>query len=123
MQFKKLQHYEWLTLIDSMYKTNKYNWCFFTLYIHDEYRFWNTGRHFFVSKEDSETIVEALKIIRTQCHCWSPQYALLDQNSAEANNIKQAFSSLLTGEQECEVILCVVHVIQTWMSKIYDKKT
>ena len=75
-----------------------------------------------MSRKDSDTIAEALKIIQTKCCRWTPQYALLDQSSAKANSIKQTFPGLRAGEQECEVILCVVHVMQTWMSKIYDKK-
>jgi len=122
-QLEKLQRHGWLTLIDSTHKTNKHGWRLFTLYIRDGYGCWNIGAHFFVSKEDSDTIAEALKIIRTKCHRWTPRYALLDQSSAEANSIKQAFPGLRAGKQECEVILCVVHVMRTWMSKIYDKKT
>ena len=34
-----------------------------------------------------------------------------------------AFSGISAGEQECEVILYVVHVMRTWMTKIYKKKT
>src|SRR5438132_1583096 len=95
-QLEKLQRHGWLTLIDSTHKTNKHGWRLFTLYICDGYGCWNIGAHFFVSKEDSDTIAEALKIIRTKCCRWTPRYAL---------------------------ILCVVHVMRTWMSKIYDKKT
>ena len=62
-QFEKLQYHGWLTLIDSTHKTNKHDWRFFTLYIHDQYGCWNVGSHFFVSNEDSETIINALKII------------------------------------------------------------
>src|SRR3954468_19337231 len=36
-QLKKLQHYEWLTLINSTHKTNKYDWRLFTLYVRDFY--------------------------------------------------------------------------------------
>ncbi|CAB4388177.1 unnamed protein product [Rhizophagus irregularis] len=41
----------------------------------------------------------------------------------EAKSIKKAFPGINGGEQECEVILCVVHIMRLWMSKIYDKKT
>ena len=34
-QLKKLEHHGWLTLIDSTHKTNKYDYCLFTLYIYD----------------------------------------------------------------------------------------
>jgi transposase-like protein len=34
-----------------------------------------------------------------------------------------AFPGLKNGEQECDVFFCTVHVMRTWMSKIYEKKT
>jgi hypothetical protein len=34
-----------------------------------------------------------------------------------------AFPGLNNGEQECDVIFCTVHIMRTWMHKIYDKKT
>src|SRR5438105_4247505 len=46
----------------------------------------------------------------------------MDQSSTEANSIKQVFSQSSHGEQECEVILCMVHVMRMWISKVYDKK-
>ncbi len=65
-QLEKLQRYGWLTLIDSTHKTNKYDWRLFTLYVRDTYGCWDIGAHFFVSKEDSDTISKALKIIRNR---------------------------------------------------------
>ena len=121
-QLKKLQHHGWLTLIDSTHKTNRYDWRLFTLYIRDTYGCWNIGAHFFVSSEDGDTISKALTIIRSYCH-WSPRYVLMDQSSIEAKSIKKAFPGINAGEQECEVILCTVHVMRTWMSKIYEKET
>lgn len=122
-QLDKLRRYGWLTLMDSTHKTNKHDWRLFTLYIRDGYGCWDVGAHFFVSNEDSETIAEGLRIIRNKCPRWSPRYFLLDQSSAEANSIKQVFPGLRGGEQECEIILCTVHIMRTWISKIYEKKT
>jgi transposase-like protein len=34
-----------------------------------------------------------------------------------------AFPGLKNGEQECDIIFCTVHIMRTWMNKIYDKKT
>ncbi|PKY23585.1 hypothetical protein RhiirB3_437841 [Rhizophagus irregularis] len=100
-----------------------YDWHLFTLYIRDTYGCWDVGAHFFVSNESCETVSQALKIIRDNyCH-WSPRYILSDQSSIEAKSIKKAFPGINGGEQECEVILCVVHIMRLWMSKIYDKKT
>ncbi|RHZ89716.1 hypothetical protein Glove_12g29 [Diversispora epigaea] len=120
--YHKLQHHRWLTLINSTYKTNKYDWRLFSLYVRDTYGCWDVSAHFYVSNEDCDTISKALKIIRNYCH-WSPRYILFDQNSIEAKGIKKAFPGISAGEQECEVILCVVHVMRTWMTKIYEKKT
>ncbi|GBC09883.1 hypothetical protein RclHR1_00920001 [Rhizophagus clarus] len=122
-QLEKLQRHGWLTLIDSTHKTNKYDWRLFTLYVRDTYGSWDVGAHFFVSNEDCDTVSEALKIIRSKCRQWSPRYFLLDQSGIEAKGIKKAFPGISAGEQQCDVILCVVHVMRTWMTKIYDKKT
>ncbi|RHZ79614.1 hypothetical protein Glove_143g4 [Diversispora epigaea] len=111
-----------LTLIDSTYKTNKYDWRLFTLYVCDTYGCWDVGAHFLVSSEDGDTVFEALKIVRSYCN-WIPCYMLSDQSSIEAKGIRKAFPGISAGEQECEVILCVVHVMRIWMTKIYDKKT
>jgi hypothetical protein len=93
------------------------------LYICDTYGCWDVGAHFFMSSESCETISQALKIIRdSYCH-WSPQYVLSDLSSIKAKSIKKVFPGINNGEQECEVILCVVHIMRLWMSKIYDKKT
>ncbi|RHZ78348.1 hypothetical protein Glove_165g82 [Diversispora epigaea] len=122
-QLEKLQKYGWLTLIDSIHKTNRYDWRLFTLYIRDGYGCWDIGGHFFVSNEDSNTVVEALMIIRRFCSSWKPRYFLADQSSIEAKSIVMAFPGLQKGEQECDVIFCTVHVMRTWMDKIYDPKT
>ncbi|RHZ83977.1 hypothetical protein Glove_86g243 [Diversispora epigaea] len=121
-QLEKLQRHGWLTLIDSTHKTNKYDWRLFTLYVRDTYGCWDVGAHFLVSSEDDDTVFEALKIVRSYCN-WIPRYMLSDQSSIEAKGIRKAFPGISAGEQECEVILCVVHVMRIWMTKIYDKKT
>ncbi|GBB94275.1 hypothetical protein RclHR1_23220001 [Rhizophagus clarus] len=120
-QLKKLEKYGWLTLIDSTHKTNRYDWYLFTLYVHDTYRCWNIGAHFLVSSEDSNTVAEALKKIYSYC-AWSSRYILSDQSDVEFKSIKIVFSGVNAGEQECKVLLCIVHVMRTWMSKIYEKK-
>ncbi|RHZ71761.1 hypothetical protein Glove_253g79 [Diversispora epigaea] len=122
-QLKKLHQYGWLTLIDSTHKTNKHDWRLFTLYIRDSYNCWDVGAHFFVSNEDSDTIAEALKIIRNICKNWIPGYVLMDQSNIEANSIKKVFPGLKAGENECRIILCTVHIVRTWIAKIYEKKT
>ena len=108
--------------MDSTHKTNRYDYHLFTLYIRDSYGCWDAGAHFFVSNENSDTITEALKIIQNNYCQWTLQYMLLDQSNIEVRSIKNAFPGLNSGEQEVEVIFCIVHVMRTWMSKIYDKK-
>ncbi|RHZ84001.1 hypothetical protein Glove_86g96 [Diversispora epigaea] len=100
----------------------QYDWRLFTLYIRDNHSCWDVGAHFFVSKEDSDTVAEALKIIRRFVCSWKPRYFLSDQSNVEANGIAIAFPGLLKGEQNCEIIFCTVHVMQTWMTKIYETK-
>ena len=122
-QLKNLEQHGWLTLIDSTHKTNKYDCRLFTLYIRNSYGCWDVGAHFFVSNEDSDTIMQSLKIVRQFAHHWSPRYFLSDQSNIESNSIKMAFPGLKNGEQEYDIFFCTVHVMRTWMSKIYNKKT
>jgi len=64
-----------------------------------------------------------LKIIKQfACH-WNPRYFLSDQSNIESNGIKMAFLGLENGEQECDIIFCTVHIMRTWISRIYHKKT
>ena len=120
-QLNKLSRHGWLTLIDSTHKTNKWDWRLFTLYIQDNIGCWCVGGHFFVDGEDSIIITKALKIIRRFAPNWSPQYFLPDQSAIEANAINMVFRGLEAGEMECTIILCTVHVMRTWMSKIYGE--
>ncbi|KAF8907093.1 hypothetical protein BGZ58_006224, partial [Dissophora ornata] len=48
---------------------------------------------------------------------------LCDQSSIENRSINNAFPGIAKGEQECDVILCTVHVMRIWMLKIYHKET
>jgi len=73
-----------------------------------------------VDGEDSAIVTNALKIVRRFAPNWSPRYILPDQSAVEANAINKVFRGLEAGEMECSVILCTVHVMRTWMSKIYD---
>ncbi|RIB24864.1 hypothetical protein C2G38_2167451 [Gigaspora rosea] len=114
-QIKNLEKFGWLTLIDSTHKTNKYDYCLFTLYIRNGYRCWDIRAHFFVNKEDSITVAEALKRIRRFAQHWKP--------SIEESSVRIAFPGLENDEQECAVIYCTVHLARTWMSRIYDNNT
>ncbi|CAB4399188.1 unnamed protein product [Rhizophagus irregularis] len=68
---KNLEQHGWLSLIDSTHKTNRYDCCLFTIYIRNSYGCWDVGAHFFVSKEDSETVATGLKAIRQFAHRWN----------------------------------------------------
>ncbi|CAG8502496.1 6013_t:CDS:2, partial [Scutellospora calospora] len=122
-QLEKLQHFGWLTLLDSTHKTNRHDWRLFSLYIRDGHGCWNISAYFFVSKEDSSTVAEALKIIKRLGCNWKLRYFLIDQSSIESNAITLAFPGLQAGEQECSTIFCTVYVMRTWMSKVYEVKT
>ena len=92
------------------------------MYVRDTYDCWDIGAHFFVEKEDSNTVLDALKIIKKFGSRWKPRYILADQSHVEANSVAKAFPGLLGGEQECAVIFCTVHVMRVWMNKIYETK-
>ncbi|CAG8470748.1 3420_t:CDS:2, partial [Scutellospora calospora] len=79
------------------------------------------GSYLFVSTKDSDTIEKALKIIRNKFCYWFPRYILFDQSSIEAKGVKKAFSGVNASEQEYELILCVVYIMRTWLSKIYER--
>ena len=91
--------------------------------IRNRYSCLDVSRHFFVSNEDSDTVAEALVIMRRFCSSWKPRYFLSDQSSVEARSIITALPGLQKGEQECEVVLCTVHVMRTWINKIYKSET
>jgi len=122
-QLEKLTKYGWLTLFDSTHDTNKWRWRLFTLYIRDSVGCWDVGGHIFVSNEDSATVSTGLKLIRRMASRWQPRYMLCDQSSIEANGISVAFPGIRAGEQDCDVILCTVHTMRTWMKKIYHPPT
>ncbi len=122
-QLQKLVKYGWLTLIDSTHNTNKWKWRLFTLYIRDGVGCWDVGGHIFVSTDDSETVAEGLKQIRQMTSNWQPRYILCDNSSIESNAVLTVFPGCHGGEQECEIILCTVHTMRTWMRKIYHAAT
>lgn len=122
-QLESLARYGWLTLLDSTHNTNKHSWRLFTLYVRNGYGCWSVGAHFFVSREDSETVAEGLKTTRRFASRWNPRYMLCDQSSVEANSVVTAFPGLKAGEQECDILLCTVHIVRTWMKNIYHGPT
>ncbi|CAG8437974.1 1023_t:CDS:2 [Scutellospora calospora] len=75
-----------------------------------------------LQRHDSATIAKALKLIREKCR-WVPHYILIDQSSTEANSIMQAFPGINASEQECKILFYSVHLMRTWVSKIYEDKT
>ncbi|RHZ51234.1 hypothetical protein Glove_481g50 [Diversispora epigaea] len=117
---------------DSTHKTNKYDWRLFTLYIRDRYGCWDVGAHFFVSKEDSDTVAEALIITRRFCSSWKPRYFLADQSSIEAKSIVTAFPGLQKAMHKqtkigCEMLVqesindCALLPIKRYISRYYLK--
>ena len=122
-QLEKLRHYGYLTLIDSTHKSNRHDWRLFTLYVRDNFGCWDVGAHFFVSGEDGDTVGMALKIVRQFERQWNPRYILADQSNVEAKSISVVFPGLRGGEQECDLLLCTVHVMRTWLSRIYHLGT
>jgi hypothetical protein len=48
---------------------------------------------------------------------------LPDQSNVEADSVAKAFPGIDRGEQTCGIILCTVHVMPTWMGKIYHPAT
>ena len=120
---ENLSRFGWLTLMDSTFNTNQWRWQLFTLYIRDSYGCWDVGGHFFVAGEDSKAVGNGLKAIRQLVPKWQPRYMLLDQSSIKSNGIMEAFPGLANEEQECSIIWCIVHVMQTWIRRIVHSET
>lgn len=117
-QLEKLAESGWLTLMDSTFNTNRFDWRLFTLYVRDKYNSWCIGAHFLVSGEEQVVVGRALKIIRRYTPKWQPRYFLCDNSSVEDQGIRKAFPGISKGEQNCDVILCTVHVMRAWMRNI-----
>ncbi|RUS27874.1 hypothetical protein BC938DRAFT_482615 [Jimgerdemannia flammicorona] len=74
------------------------------------------GVIFYASNQDGMTVS------RNLAPEWYPRYMLSDQSNVEANSITTAFPGMFTREM-CEFIWCTVHVMRTWMTKIYHSPT
>ncbi|KAF9282796.1 hypothetical protein BGZ74_002081, partial [Mortierella antarctica] len=122
-QLVKLAKHGWLTLMDLTHNTNKHLWKLFTLYVWDSYNCWAVGAHFLISNEDIEGVTEGLRTIRQLAPMWSAWYFLTDNSATEIASVKNAFPGITQGEQNCDTLLCTVHTMCTWMTKIYDSNT
>lgn len=68
-------------------------------------------------------MAKALKVIREFAPHWRPRYILCDQSSIKINSISEAFPGIAQGMQNCDIILCTVHVMRTWLLRVYHPAT
>ena len=73
---------------------------------------WDISIYFFISSEDRDTVGITLKILQQFEYYWNLRYILADQSSIEAKSISATFPGLYNGEQECDILLCIVHVMR-----------
>lgn len=95
-----------LVLMDATYKTTKYAIPLFFVCVHG-----NTGyiviAEFLCQNEDSVSIEEALRILKTWNPSWNPKYFMVDCSLAEIDAIEKSFPNI-------SVYICDFHRIQAW---------
>ena len=69
---------------------------------------------FIVQSEDTDSILEALNIVKQWNPTWSPSYFLCDYSEAEIGALEQAFTNV--------VYLCDFHREQAWTRWIRERK-
>lgn len=103
-----------LSLIDATYKTTKYDVPLFFLCVRTNTKYMIVAE-FIVQSESTESILEAINIIRKWNPAWNPNVFLCDYSDAEIAAIEQAFPGIL-------VYLCDFHREQAWTRWVHDRK-
>ncbi len=95
-----------LVLMDATYKTTKYALPLFFICIHSNVGY-KVVAEFICQNEDSESIAEALGILKDWNPEWSPLYFMVDFSTAQINAIEMLFTDVA-------VYICDFHRIQAW---------
>lgn len=95
-----------ITLMDATYKTTRYDIALFFICVRTNVGYQVVGE-FITQSETSEQIAEALTILKSWNHSWSPPYFMVDYSDAELGAIEQVFPL-------CKVFLCDFHREQAW---------
>ncbi|XP_056007175.1 uncharacterized protein LOC125649720 isoform X2 [Ostrea edulis] len=95
-----------VSLLDATYRTTKYNLPFFILVVRTNVEYIPVA-DFVTEDETSESIQEALQILKNWNTDWCPAYFMVDYSEAEINSVKAEFAST-------KVLLCAFHREQAW---------
>ncbi|XP_056001914.1 uncharacterized protein LOC125662462 isoform X1 [Ostrea edulis] len=106
-QQQLLQKYGELALIDATYKTTKYALPLFLLVVRTNVSYVPIAE-FIVEAEQTETILEALQVIKSWNSLWDPKYFMLDYSHQEYQAIHELFP-------DAAKYLCTFHVEQPWI--------
>jgi len=94
-------------LLDATYKTTKYALPLFFLVVKTNVNYC-VAATFIVQCEDSDSITEALYMIKSWNDKWVPQYFVTDYYEAEYNSIAKIFNN-------CPIYICDFHREQAWL--------
>lgn len=95
-----------VSLLDATYRTTKYNLPFFMVVVKTNTEYIPVAE-FVTEDETSESIQEALQVLKTWNPDWCPNHIMLDYSEAEMNAVKAEFPS-------SKVLLCAFHREQAW---------
>ena len=101
-----------ITLIDTTYKTTKYDLALFFLCVPTNVNY-SVVAEFVTQSETAENIAEALSVIKQWNVAWSPPFFMTDNSEAEQLAITNVFA-------DCEIYLCDFHREQCWERWVKD---
>ena len=110
---KRPSHLLW-EYLEATYKTTKYNFPLFFICVRTNTKYMIVAE-FSVQSESTESILEAINIIKQWNPTWNPKLFLCDYSDAEIATIEQAFPGIL-------VYLCDFHGEQAWTQWIHNWK-
>lgn len=108
-----LAEYGSLVEMDATYRTNRYGWSLFTIYIRDHCGNWLPGGHFLCKIEKSILIARCLQVIKEFCSEWVPRYFIMDNDVSEKAAVSLAFPNA-----RVETFDCTVHTLRSWNRRI-----
>lgn len=95
-----------VTLLDATYRTTKYSLPLFMVVVRTNVEYIPVAE-FVTEDETSESIKEALHILKSWNPDWCPGHIMLDYSEAEINAVKAEFES-------AKILLCAFHREQAW---------
>ena len=108
------RHGNEMSLIDATYKTTKYDLPLFFICVRTNVGY-SIVAEFIVQSEDTDSILEAVNILKEWNPKWAPNFFLCDYSEAEIGALEQAFTGVV-------VYLCDFHREQAWTRWIRESK-